>query len=147
MRPFIKYWDWSFVMRWSGYSLAYLQVSWARKKNGAMQVFVCEAAWAKLPMRQEFFCLQPTRIMIGLFLSVISLTQWKGRDLRVRCLLRLSINSLVFLIMLTAHYSLWIFHLRLSRWSCSFPSVFLYHAGRILAVKVTVHEHWAERLT
>ncbi|KAF8591000.1 MFS general substrate transporter [Ramaria rubella] len=49
-----------------GFSVAYFQVPWAQK-NGAMQTFGCEVA-----------------VVVGLFVFLIPLLQWKGRHLRVR---------------------------------------------------------------
>ncbi|KAJ3552010.1 hypothetical protein NP233_g12971 [Leucocoprinus birnbaumii] len=49
-----------------GFAVAYFQVPWALG-HGAIQTFGCEAA-----------------IVVGLFILVVPITQWKGRDLRAR---------------------------------------------------------------
>ena len=66
-------------------------------------------------MRQEIFCSQPTRIMIGLYLLVRKIFESQ----------MLAEIDNQFIGMLTAHYSLWIFHEWLSRWSYTFTSVSL----------------------
>ncbi|KAF8801503.1 hypothetical protein BYT27DRAFT_7341974, partial [Phlegmacium glaucopus] len=54
-----------------GFSIAFFQVSWA-EKHGALQTLGCEAA-----------------ILVGLFLLIVPVLQWKGRYLRVFGLFRL----------------------------------------------------------
>ncbi|KAF5351077.1 hypothetical protein D9756_008452 [Leucocoprinus leucothites] len=49
-----------------GFAVAYFQVPWA-EKHGAIQTFGCEAA-----------------IVVGLFVLVVPVVQWKGRSLRAR---------------------------------------------------------------
>jgi len=65
-----------------GFAVAYFQVPWATK-NGALQTFGCEAAYA-LP--SSIIWTKLTRvysIVTGLFLIVVPFTQWKGKSLRV----------------------------------------------------------------
>jgi hypothetical protein len=105
---FLKWFSILFLIPWIllGFSVAYFQVPWALK-NGAIQTFGCEAAYASsFSNCRDYGCLLTDSIVIGLFILVVPPIQLTGRKLRVSYSVERFKGANFSLALLKARYSL-----------------------------------------